>query len=116
MHLCSIVSLQALIDKILARYSGDFTIYRELLQNADDARAGHVELHFNAVARSSALLDGGRLPDLSKQLIGNVTVRNDGIVFREEDWSRLRKIAEGNPDEQVPRVQAAPLQLLRPHR
>lgn len=23
------------------------------------------------------------------------------MVFREEDWSRLRKIAEGNPDEQV---------------
>lgn len=26
-------------------------------------------------------------------------VRNDGLVFREEDWNRLKKIAEGNPDE-----------------
>jgi hypothetical protein len=26
-------------------------------------------------------------------------VRNDGQVFREEDWARLKKIAEGNPDE-----------------
>lgn len=26
-------------------------------------------------------------------------VTNDGIPFRPEDWSRLKKIAEGNPDE-----------------
>lgn len=26
-------------------------------------------------------------------------VTNDGIPFRPEDWARLKKIAEGNPDE-----------------
>lgn len=26
-------------------------------------------------------------------------VRNDGQLFRTEDWDRLKKIAEGNPDE-----------------
>lgn len=31
------VNQRALIDKILARYSGEYTIFRELLQNADDA-------------------------------------------------------------------------------
>lgn len=27
-------------------------------------------------------------------------VCNDGIPFRPEDWKRLKKIAEGNPDEE----------------
>jgi hypothetical protein len=26
-------------------------------------------------------------------------ITNDGIPFRPEDWNRLKKIAEGNPDE-----------------
>jgi len=26
-------------------------------------------------------------------------VKNDGHAFREEDWQRLKRIAEGNPDE-----------------
>lgn len=28
------------------------------------------------------------------------TVMNDGIPFRPQDWQRLKKIAEGNPDEE----------------
>jgi hypothetical protein len=31
------VNQRHLIDKILARYSAEFTVYRELLQNANDA-------------------------------------------------------------------------------
>lgn len=34
-----------------------------------------------------------------------LTLRNNGRRFSEEDWRRLRKIAEGNPDEQ--KVQSA---------
>jgi len=26
--------------------------------------------------------------------------KNNGFTFRSEDWNRLKKIAEGNPDEQ----------------
>jgi hypothetical protein len=40
------VNQRALIDKILARYSGEFTVFRELLQNADDAQATTVEISF----------------------------------------------------------------------
>ena len=29
-----------------------------------------------------------------------IIFRNDGFAFRPEDWNRLKKIAEGNPDEQ----------------
>jgi hypothetical protein len=28
-----------------------------------------------------------------------VLFKNNGMDFRPEDWNRLKKIAEGNPDE-----------------
>lgn len=42
------VNQRGLIEKILARYSGDYTVFRELLQNADDAQASvrHIHLSF----------------------------------------------------------------------
>ena len=38
------------------------------------------------------------VPDLSTK-IKRVIFKNNGIYFRQEDWSRLKKVAEGNPDE-----------------
>ena len=32
--------------------------------------------------------------------ITRIIFRNNGFAFRLEDWNRLKKIAEGNPDEQ----------------
>jgi hypothetical protein len=40
------VNQRALIDKVLARYSGEFTVFRELLQNSDDAQSKTVEIIF----------------------------------------------------------------------
>ncbi|GJJ14590.1 hypothetical protein Clacol_008856 [Clathrus columnatus] len=40
------VNQRALIDKVLARYSGEFTVFRELLQNSDDAASEAVEIRF----------------------------------------------------------------------
>jgi hypothetical protein len=40
------VNQRALIDKVLARYSGEFTVFRELLQNSDDAQSKTVEIRF----------------------------------------------------------------------
>ncbi|KAG9003819.1 hypothetical protein FRB94_008497 [Tulasnella sp. JGI-2019a] len=116
------VNQRALIDKVLARYSGEHTVLRELLQNADDAGAKNVEIHFNTRAftesskdatPSAALpvgstsagvnarsLTNTKLPDLTKELLHQWEFKNDGVPFREEDWNRLKKIAEGNPDEQ----------------
>ena len=37
-------------------------------------------------------------PRAHKQ-IHRYVITNDGIPFRPEDWARLKKIAEGNPDE-----------------
>ncbi|KAK4050523.1 hypothetical protein OIO90_005106 [Microbotryomycetes sp. JL221] len=111
------VNQRALIDKVLARYSGNFTVFRELLQNADDASATTVEVHFRSQATatgSSATATSGKsddttsnlpvhdrdaLPALKTTKLQSIMCRNDGYVFREEDWKRLRTIAEGQPDE-----------------
>lgn len=104
------VNQRALIDKVLARYSGEFTVFRELLQNSDDAKAKEVEIRFetkefrdrNAEGASSEQHEPASvgLPDLRTTPVHHWNFRNNGIVFRDEDWNRLRKIAEGNPDEE----------------
>ena len=43
------VNQRALIDKVLARYSGEFTVFRELLQNSDDAQSKAVEIRFETL-------------------------------------------------------------------
>ncbi|KAI0371771.1 hypothetical protein BV20DRAFT_1016624 [Pilatotrama ljubarskyi] len=107
------VNQRALIDKVLARYSGEFTVFRELLQNSDDASATAVEIHFETkeyVERKNRKTDGAGeaavvppetgLPDLNTMVVHQWTFKNNGIIFRDEDWNRLKKIAEGNPDEE----------------
>ena len=99
------VNTRALIDKILARYAGEWTVLRELLQNAADASASQVTIKFETIpstsvpvpqtSDSSALLRHTLLHHTLKRLI----VTNDGQVFGANDWSRLKRIAEGNPDE-----------------
>ncbi|KAG8933600.1 hypothetical protein FRC02_011522 [Tulasnella sp. 418] len=105
------VDQRALIDKVLARYSGEFTVFRELLQNADDAAARTVEIHFNTEAYLAKVESGiqppetepsfspSTLPNLKTQPLAQWSFRNDGMPFRDEDWNRLTKIAVGNPDE-----------------
>ncbi|KAH9946348.1 uncharacterized protein BXZ73DRAFT_86493 [Epithele typhae] len=107
------VNQRALIDKVLARYSGEFTVFRELLQNSDDASASAVEIHFETKAyldrennkaetgeASDLVPEAESFPDLKNAAVHQWTFKNNGIVFRDEDWSRLKKIAEGNPDEE----------------
>ena len=99
------VNTRALIDKVLARYSGEWTVLRELLQNAADASASNVTIKFETVpsstvplpqnADSSALLKHTLLYHTIKRLL----VTNNGQPFGPNDWSRLKRIAEGNPDE-----------------
>ena len=99
------INTRSLIDKVLARYSGEWTVLRELLQNAADASASKVTIKFETIPSSttpvpqttsqSALLRHTLLHHTLKRLL----VTNNGHSFGPNDWSRLKRIAEGNPDE-----------------
>ncbi|KAH6911937.1 hypothetical protein BKA70DRAFT_820711 [Coprinopsis sp. MPI-PUGE-AT-0042] len=93
------VNQRALIDKILARYSAEFSVFRELLQNSDDARSTRVEIHFKSNT-SGFRGAAGFVEDQRDILVDCWTFQNDGNAFGDQDWARLKKIAEGNPDEQ----------------
>lgn len=79
------VNQRALIDKILARYASANAVYRELLQNSNDANATRAEIYFDVSADNH-------------NIVTQVLYRNNGMPFRPQDWTRLQKIAEGNPD------------------
>ncbi|KAG9313683.1 hypothetical protein JVU11DRAFT_6029 [Chiua virens] len=85
------VDQRALIDKMLARYSGEFTVFRELLQNSDDAESSAVDICFKSAAPSTP-------PDLDSTPVTHWTIRNNGRSFTDDDWKRLTEIAAGNPD------------------
>ncbi|KAI9788546.1 MAG: hypothetical protein M1835_002204 [Candelina submexicana] len=99
------VNTRALIDKVLARYSGEWTVLRELLQNAADASASSVTIKFETLPSPNVPVPNSNEPSSTlKHIILHHTLRrlvviNDGHAFGANDWSRLKRIAEGNPDE-----------------
>lgn len=88
------VNQRHLIDKLLARYCQDFTVFRELLQNSNDAQSSNAVIDF-VVTESSA----SSWFSNAKYSVTHIIYRNNGIPFSEKDWIRLKNIAEGNPDE-----------------
>ncbi|CAD6501701.1 BgTH12-01951 [Blumeria graminis f. sp. triticale] len=99
------VNTRALIDKVLARYSGEWTTLRELIQNAADAQASTVSVKFDTIPSIQIPSPSSTSnSEIMKHVLQNHTLRrlvvtNDGQKFGENDWSRLKRIAEGNPDE-----------------
>ncbi|KAJ3288068.1 hypothetical protein HDU79_005116 [Rhizoclosmatium sp. JEL0117] len=124
------VNQRHLIDKILARYSAENTIFRELLQNSNDAQATAAEIHFKTspppvdeapptpppkppasssffgalvssfvVSAASTINQAVGIKKPALPTVTQVIYKNNGRPFAGEDWGRLRKIAEGNPDE-----------------
>ena len=99
------VNTRALIDKVLARYSGEWTTLRELIQNAADAQASNVTIRFETLPSATVPLPQSQNPSdhvkhtLLHHTLKTLMVSNDGDLFKETDWQRLKRIAEGNPDE-----------------
>ncbi|KAL1648765.1 hypothetical protein SLS58_001944 [Diplodia intermedia] len=99
------VNTRALIDKVLARYSAEFTTLRELVQNAADAGATKATIRLETDPSTRVPLPQTQDPAvLLRHVVKNHTLRsldvaNNGKPFADADWSRLRCIAEGNPDE-----------------
>ncbi|KAI1816684.1 hypothetical protein GGS20DRAFT_536519 [Poronia punctata] len=99
------VDTRALIDKVLARYSGEWTTLRELIQNAADAQATTVKIKWETLPSTQVPLPTTTdRSEILKHVIAHHTLRrlvvqNDGQPFTKTDWGRLKRIAEGNPDE-----------------
>ena len=78
---------------------------RELLQNAADASATNVTVRFETVPSPSVPLPQDKSASAMLQhtilhhTLKTLAVTNNGQVFGTHDWSRLKRIAEGNPDE-----------------
>ena len=99
------VNTRALIDKVLARYSGQWTVLRELLQNAADASATKIKIKFETIPSATVPLPADASPSsllrhtVLHHTLKRLVVTNNGQPFTENDWNRLKRIAEGNPDE-----------------
>ena len=99
------VNTRALIDKVLARYSGEWTVLRELVQNAADASATKITIKFETLPSATVPLPADSSSSsllrhtLQNHTLKRLVVTNNGQPFSENDWIRLKRIAEGNPDE-----------------
>ncbi|GAA5813959.1 hypothetical protein MFLAVUS_007449 [Mucor flavus] len=60
----------------------------------DDASSSAIQIHFH-----SSSPDPTKPPNLLSKC-ERIVFKNNGMAFRPEDWLRLKRIAEGNPDEQ----------------
>lgn len=73
------------------------------MQNSNDAEATIAEIIITttSTAPSTTNSKGGESNNgkHSKEEVTQIIYRNNGHPFRAQDWARLRKIAEGNPDE-----------------
>jgi hypothetical protein len=85
------VNQRMLIDKMLARYSSDFVVCRELIQNSDDAQA--TSFHFEITCDGEL---SSTEKDFHNKTITEIRTINNGLVFNETDWKRIAAIAEGN--------------------
>ncbi|CAN6661542.1 hypothetical protein TRVA0_033S01002 [Trichomonascus vanleenenianus] len=93
------VNHRALITRTLTKYPVDYALYRELLQNSADARASNVVISFETSMGGGQSTSTENIAKLHEAPIVRLTVKNNGQLFEEEDWSRLREIAKGNPNE-----------------
>ncbi|KAI3339791.1 hypothetical protein F4824DRAFT_497917 [Ustulina deusta] len=99
------VDTRALIDKVLARYSGEWTTLRELIQNAADAQATTVKIKWETLPSTQVpfptMADRSEILKhiITHHTLRRLVVQNNGQPFTKTDWGRLKRIAEGNPDE-----------------
>lgn len=76
-----------------------------MIQNAADASATKVTIKFETLPSVTVPSPSSTDPTaLLKHTITNHTLRrllisNNGLPFSEKDWARLKRIADGNPDE-----------------
>ncbi|PRT54989.1 hypothetical protein B9G98_02609 [Wickerhamiella sorbophila] len=90
------VNHRALITRTLTKYPVDYALYRELLQNSADAKAETATVQFFSANKQAYASD---LTQIHSVPITKLVFNNDGAEFNNDDWSRLKEIARGNPNE-----------------
>ena len=76
-----------------------------MIQNAADASATKVTVKFETIPSTTVPLPQPADPTtMIKHVITHHTIKrllisNNGHPFTEKDWGRLKRIADGNPDE-----------------
>src|SRR5690348_15773823 len=81
------VNTRALIDKVLARYSGEWTVLRELLQNAADALGTRVTIKFETLPSATVPLPSNATPSnllkhtVQHHTLSRLVVSNNGQPF-----------------------------------
>ncbi|KAL2828286.1 hypothetical protein BDW59DRAFT_143529 [Aspergillus cavernicola] len=99
------VDTRGLISKVLARYSGRWTVLREMIQNAADANATKVTIRFETLPSTTVPLPSSAdsttmiRHTISHHTLKRLLISNNGLPFSEKDWARLKRIADGNPNE-----------------
>jgi hypothetical protein len=80
------VNVKAIVQRILSRYPNKFALFREMIQNSNDAKATMVKFDFQR--KCSQLKHNGPC----------LVIQDDGLGFQKSGWERLTTIASGNPD------------------
>ena len=76
-----------------------------MIQNAADANATKVTIRFETLPSTTVPLpptdDGTAMikHTISHHTLKRLLISNNGLPFSEKDWARLKRIADGNPDE-----------------
>jgi hypothetical protein len=94
------VNQRMLIDKMLARYSSDFAVYRELIQNSDDARATSFQLEITCDMNSAVQNYESTFQD---ELVHNPRSKTNilggiGQLFRNH-WGTVRASPDSDKNE-----------------
>ncbi|CAM4832961.1 unnamed protein product [Rotaria magnacalcarata] len=79
---------------MLARYSSNFVVYRELIQNSDDAKA--TSFHFEISCDNDPPSSSSSEKDFHNKTIAEIRTINNGLIFNETDWKRVAAMAEEN--------------------
>jgi hypothetical protein len=80
------VNVKAIVQRILSRYPNKFALFREMIQNSNDAKATMVKFDFQR--KCTQMKHSGPC----------LVIQDNGNGFEEPGWERLTTIASGNPD------------------
>ena len=92
------VNQRMLIDKMLARYSSDFVVCRELIQNADDAQA--TSFHFEITCETSSITADMQPRSIKQSSTTNAMTNKTNIQISFTKTKATSKSEESAPENE----------------